>query len=195
MVTQTQFKDENKLPLLIWAMGGTIQTGLNPYFMTYLVSHLNVSLACAVSPAAMNFVTLDTLRALSQKPVYRKKKKWHPITGRPYHLEYSNCDLLLVFPATARIIAESAIGNVTCPVTRLMAFTPAKKTLIVASIHPSMDEDIHEKNLKLHEECGRIVIRNDPIKSVWADIFQRIALEIGQSKITNPSETKICFDT
>lgn len=52
----------------------------------------------------------------------------------PRHLAWRHAALLVVHPASARVLAEAAAGSVTDVVTRLIAFVPPERVVIAPAI-------------------------------------------------------------
>jgi phosphopantothenoylcysteine synthetase/decarboxylase len=164
---------------VVVAAGGVLETALLPYNLLHLVSCVDITVSTAISPAAQKFVTETALYSITKKVVYHENQLFDPLTGKPLHLAYSESDLLVLYPATARIIAQCAIGEVTCPVTRLFAFTPKDKILIAPAIHSRMDTRIYKPHLKRLQDLGCHVLSqpqddSSPF-SLWSEIELTIA--------------------
>ena len=97
------------MPRLILGVTGSIAA----YKAADLASQLTkrgVSVTCAMTADAQQFITPLTLQVLSKNPVltglYDEKESW-----RPGHIQLADeADLLLVAPATAHAIAQFALG-------------------------------------------------------------------------------------
>lgn len=193
---QIQFRRMSKMqsPKNLWvviAAGGTIETSLLPYHLVHLKSHLEIEVAVAISPAAQKFVTHTALRAITGKPVYYENQDFDPVTGRPMHLYYSEADVLVIYPASVRILVQCAIGEITCPVTRLFAFSPKDKVVILPFIHPRMDSQIYQEHIDKLSDLGCTVLTSQKemqqSQSPWLCVEQEIAKRLAIKKVTSPS--------
>jgi phosphopantothenoylcysteine synthetase/decarboxylase len=169
-------------PAKLWivvAAGGVIETALLPYNLLHLTSCVDITVSTAISPAAQKFVTETALYSITKKAVYHESQLFDPLSGKPLHLAYSESDLLVLYPATARVIAQCAIGEVTCPVTRLFAFTPKDKILIAPAIHSRMDMRIYQPHLTKLQDLGCHVLTqpqdDSSAFSLWSEIELKIA--------------------
>ena len=137
------------------ALGSCMETVTVPYHALRLVAaHPSLRLRFCVTPKALNFVTRVALEGISRSPVYCEENPFDPLTHRPFHLEFGELDLLIVYPATARLIAEMALGIISCPVTRAFAFTPKAKVFITPYLHPAMEPSIYIPHLAMLQRCG-----------------------------------------
>ena len=134
-----------KLSLTL-AAGGALETALLPYYIVRLLTTTPLSVRVALSQHALDFVTPTALQGLTGNLVYTEAMRFHPLSGRPMHLEFSDTDLLLVYPATCRVIAEASLGIISCPVTRTIAFSPKEKVVIV----PYLNVAHHQLTYKEH---------------------------------------------
>jgi phosphopantothenoylcysteine decarboxylase/phosphopantothenoylcysteine decarboxylase/phosphopantothenate--cysteine ligase len=101
----------------------------------------------AMTTGAQEFITPLTLRTLAKNPVslssYEAAESW-----RPGHIELADrCDLLLIAPATANIIAELACGLASNPVTEIALATPAPVLIAPAMngkmwMHPATQQNV-----------------------------------------------------
>ena len=151
------------------AAGGAIETALLPYyFVQLLAAHPHLRVRAALSPSAEQFVSPFALDGLLDDFVYTTSRPYRPQTTIPFHLDFTTTDLLVVFPATARILAECALGIVTCPVTRLFAFANKEHTVVVPYLHPAMDVTLYVDHIDKIERIGATVVR--PRKGlIWRD--------------------------
>jgi phosphopantothenoylcysteine synthetase/decarboxylase len=183
--------DTSKLWVVI-AAGGVIETALLPYNLLHLISCVDLTISTAISPAAQKFVTETALHAITKKAVYYEDRLFEPCTGKPLHIAYSESDLLILYPATARIITQCAIGEITCPVTRLFAFTPKSKILIAPAIHSRMDMRIYQPHLERLQDLGCHVLTQHQDTScpysLWADIELKIAEILNTKALSAPKE-------
>lgn len=170
-------------PSKLWivvAAGGVIETALLPYNLVHLLSCVDIAVSTAISPSAEKFVTETALHAITKKLVYHENQLFDPLTGKPLHIAYSEADLLVLYPATARIIAQCALGEVTCPVTRLFAFTPKAQILIAPAIHPRMDNRIYQPHLDRLKELGCHVINQWREDGSEYSLWSQIELKVGE---------------
>lgn len=182
-------------PSKLWvviAAGGVIETALLPYNLLHLISCVDIHISTAISPSAQKFVTETALYAITKKAVYHESQIFDPLTGKPLHLDYSESDLLILYPATARIISQCALGEVTCPVTRLFAFTPKNKILIAPAIHSRMDMRIYQPHLQKLQDLGCNVLNQSQDDSspysLWSSIELKIAEMLEVEKQALPKE-------
>ena len=162
------------------AAGGVIETALLPYNLVHLLSCVDIAVSAAISPSAEKFVTETALHAITKKVVYHEKQLFDPLTGKPLHIAYSEADLLILYPASARIIAQCALGEITCPVTRLFAFTPKERILIAPAIHPKMDKRIYQPHLNKLQELGCHVLNQWQEDASTYSLWSQIELKIGE---------------
>jgi phosphopantothenoylcysteine synthetase/decarboxylase len=166
-------------PLVVVAAGGILETALLPYHLVHLQSFFDVSVAVALSPSALHFVTETALRAISRFPVFHEGHVFDPSTQNPLHISYSKSTLLIIYPASARIVASCALGLVTCPVTRLFAFTPKNRIVIGTFLHPNMEIAIYRPHLQVLAAMGCKVLQYDPGRSsggsLWPEVEATIA--------------------
>jgi phosphopantothenoylcysteine synthetase/decarboxylase len=165
---------------IVVAAGGVIETAFLPYNLAHLMACVDVTVSTAISPSAEKFVTETALHALTKNVVYHEQQLFDPLTGKPLHLAYSEADLLVLYPATARIIAQCALGEVTCPVTRLFAFTPKERILIAPAIHPRMDKRIYQPHLDRLQELGCHVLNQQQEEFVLYSLWSHIELKVAE---------------
>jgi phosphopantothenoylcysteine synthetase/decarboxylase len=182
-------------PSTLWvviAAGGVIETALLPYNLLHLISCVDLTISTAISPSAEKFVTETALHAITKKVVYHEDQLFEPCTGKPLHIAYSESDLLILYPATARIIVQCATGEITCPVTRLFAFTPKNKILIAPAIHSRMDMRIYQPHLERLQDLGcHVLVQNQDTScpySLWAEIELKIAELLSTKALSEPKE-------
>lgn len=156
-------------PRVVVAAGGTLETALLPYHLTHLAAQLDVVVAVALSEGARRFVSEYAIEGLTGNIPYTEERAFHPRNSRPLHLLYSEADVLVVYPASARIVVECATGVVTCPVTRLFAFTPKKRVIFCPAIHPQMTMELYERHLENIALLGCCVLASNMRRgrSVW----------------------------
>lgn len=144
------------------AAGGVVGTAFLPYHLARMrIEMPSVTLRTALSPGGERFVTPLALRAVTGVPPYTDDVEFEPVSGHPIHLEYASSDLLVLYPASARILASVAAGIVSCPVTRLFAFGRKDRTIVCPSLHPDMSDSIYRRHVELLEQVGTVVVRPD----------------------------------
>lgn len=175
---------------IVVAAGGAIETALLPYNLVHLLSCVDIAVSAAISPSAGKFVTETALHAITKKVVYREDQLFDPLTGKPLHLAYSEADLLVLYPATGRIIAQCALGEITCPVTRLFAFTPKERILIAPAIHPRMDKRIYQPHLDKLNDLGCHVLQgqDDSPYSLWSQVELKVAEMLEAERLATPTK-------
>jgi phosphopantothenoylcysteine synthetase/decarboxylase len=175
---------------IVVAAGGAIETALLPYNLVHLLSCVDIAVSAAISPSAEKFVTETALHAITKKVVYREDQLFDPLTGKPLHLAYSEADLLVLYPATGRIIAQCALGEITCPVTRLFAFTPKERILIAPAIHPRMDKRIYQPHLDKLNDLGCYVLQgqDDSPYSLWSQVELKVAEMLEAERLATPTK-------
>lgn len=142
-------------PRLGLALGGCLETATVPHHaLRLLAAHPGLSLHFSVTRRALDFVTPTALEGLSKTPVYGPDDRFDPKQRQPFHLHGRELDLLVVYPATARLIAEMALGIPSCPVTRLVAFTAKPKILVTPYLHPAMEPALYQPHLAVLRRCG-----------------------------------------
>lgn len=169
----------SKLASITFASGGIIETALLPYKLSYLLAHYDIEVRLAVSPAAREFVTITALQGISGKPVYYTNSQFHERSGLPLHLALTESDLMVVYPATARLIAEMALGVITCPVTRVFAFTPKCKIVIAPMIHELMESRIYRPHIETLKSIGCTVLGEGSLRTSWYVTEQAIVKMLG----------------
>ncbi|EDX82958.1 Flavoprotein [Synechococcus sp. PCC 7335] len=147
---------------LVIAAGGALETALLPYYVVRLLTTTSLSVRVVLSPHALDFVTPTALQGLTEHPVYTEQIKFHPLSGKPMHLAFADTDLLLVYPATCRVIAEAALGIVSCPVTRVIAFSPKEKVIMVPYLHTAHHQMVYREHLgQLRRQGCEVVMPSD----------------------------------
>lgn len=145
-------------PSLTIAMGGIIETAIVPYHILRLISEYpELQLYCAATPSALKFVTKTTLYALTRHDVYDEALLFAN-DGKPAHLTYSSSQVTLIYPATARILAECALGIISCPVTRVFAFADKHSTIVTPILHPRMDSSLYSEHIQKLQNVGCTII-------------------------------------
>lgn len=160
------------------ASGGTIETALLPGRVLFLRADFGVDVRLALSPGALEFMTLTAARAVTGREVYHQNAQFDA-GGAPMHLALAQAEALVVYPATARILAECAAGSVTCPVTRLVAFTPFDRVAIAPAVHAQMDPRPYRRHLERLAELGCTVLGGDDLHADWATVKGWLVARLG----------------
>lgn len=115
-----------------------------------------------------------------------------PRSGEPLHLLYSDSNLLVIYPASARIIAQCALGEVTCPVTRLFAFSLKERVIICPDLHPKMDIRPYLGHLNTLQKIGCTILGKigepNNSESIWPQVEREIADRLCLSPSNSPSQ-------
>ncbi len=181
---------------LTLASGGGLETAMLPYYVSRFLMTTPIKLGIALSPSAETFVSTLTLEALSQNPVYTEERKLNPYTGEPFHLIYSSADLLLIYPATPRILASIALGIIQCPVTRLAAHFNKKNIVIVPWLHPDHDEHIYWPHIEtlVNRGCSVVLPTEGGLhwktESGW---FKGVTTALNHMNISNPMPNQMLW--
>lgn len=168
-----------------FAVGGCLETSVLPYHLLRLVgTYPNLSLAFAVSSHALDFVTPVTLEAIARRPIYIEERRFDPLTRKPFHLVLSEMDVLVIYPATARIIAEAALGIISCLVTRAFSFMAKNRVIVAPYLHPAMDQRLYEDHLsKLRQLDCRLVLPEEGLfwrkRSAWEATKRMLCASLG----------------
>ncbi len=160
------------------ACGGTIETALLPGRVLFMRADFEVDIHLAVSPGALDFVTLTALRAVSGNPAYHQNAQFDA-SGAPLHLALSSADAMVVYPASARILAECANGSITDPVTRLFAFTPKQRIAVAPAIHAQMDPRPYRDHVNKLRDLGCTVLGGDDLHADWASAKSWLVAKLG----------------
>lgn len=140
------------------ACGAALETSLIPHHAIHLLSHYNVAIRFAITPEAKKFVRRLPLEAISKYSVYHKNGQLCKETKEPYHKLFSASDLVIVYPATPRLLSEIRSGSITCPVTRLVAFTTPSRVMICPALHPNLSLGIYQPILQELQVRGHTVL-------------------------------------
>jgi len=137
------------------ASGGVLETSFLPFQLNVLQRvFADYNFKVCISPKAEEFVSRISLKGITKNEVYTEDSKFQNNSSSPNHLFFSNSDLLIVYPASPRIIVEAAIGNITCPVTRVIAFTDKSKILFAPTIHPQLNQKIYQSHIENLKKIG-----------------------------------------
>lgn len=170
---------QSKKNIITVASGGCLNTSLLPYFLVKLKSFYDVDIKCALSAEAQNFLQTIALQAITRSEVYINNAQMSAEHNSPLHIEFAKTDLLVVFPATPRIIAESALGIISDPVTRLIAFFPKDKILIAPAIHPELYQNTYLNHLATLEKIGCTIIKQGnefSEQATWNQVENQISI-------------------
>ena len=171
-----------KTPRVVVAAGGALDTAMLPLRLLHLRADYRISLAAAVSRGALDFVTPTALTAVTGAPVYDPDARFAPGSSVPVHLELADADLLVVYPATARIVAQCALGEVTCPVTRVFAFTPKDRIVIAPAIHTRKDRPLYVDHAARLRAVGCTLLGGDALWATWAEVEETIVRRLSLSR-------------
>lgn len=156
------------MPSLIVASGGGIETAFLPFYLLRMRAQFeNLSIRVALSPGGQQFVTTTAIRGITRSEPYTKDALFDETNRLPMHLSFALADLLVIYPATARILAECAIGSITCPVTRLFAFFKKERVIVTPYLHHDMDQRLYVRHLRTLEELGCLVLKSSNDNLVW----------------------------
>ncbi|PMS15119.1 hypothetical protein C0Z18_28565 [Trinickia dabaoshanensis] len=148
------------MPSLIFAAGGGIETSLLPFYLLRMrAQYENLSIRVALSPGAQQFVTTTAIRGATRGEPYTENVLFDDVNRLPMHLSVATADLLVIYPATPRILAECAIGSITCPVTRTFAFFKKQNVIVTPFLHPDLDHRLYVRHLDTLTELGCTVLR------------------------------------
>jgi len=185
--------DNAKKPWIIIASGATIETAFLPYRVLELAANYGIRISVALSPDAVEFVSPMVLNALTQYPVYHSNTQLDPQSGLPIHRAWMQADLLLIYPSSARIIAQCALGAVTCAVTRLFAFMPKDRIIVAPAIHPDMEKSLYDGHIATIKRIGCQVVGGNDYWASWREVENAIVERLHLSRIRMPA-TDVLID-
>ena len=145
---------------LLLIISGSIAAYKIPEFIR-LCRKANISVHCILTKGGEQFVTPITLASLSEHPVYTDifSLKDEVEMG---HIRLSReSDVILVAPASADIIAKMAHGLADDLATTVLLATDKRVLLAPAMNHRMWDHSATQRNLRLIEEDGIIIIPPD----------------------------------
>jgi phosphopantothenoylcysteine synthetase/decarboxylase len=177
--------------MVVLACGGTIETAFLPYKIAHFIAHYRVDVHVAMSREARKFATLTAMRAITGHEIYTRNVQFQGPSGTPLHLAWSAPEQLAVYPATARIVAEFAIGSITCPVTRLFAFTEKSKIVVVPQIHQQLHAEVYEKHLQAISDMGCTVLGSASKSADWRQMELLVASRIGVLRHESPEKINL----
>lgn len=159
------------------AAGSCLETAVLPYHLMRLqISHPDISVRVALSPRALDFVTQVAIEGVTGNPVYIENVPMDHGAGRAHHLELADADAVVIYPATARILAQCALGIVSCPVTRCFAFADKRRVIVTPYLHPRMEQRLYRPHIEVLCSIGcRIAQPDDEL--LWRDSSAWIATE------------------
>lgn len=184
-------------PPVTIASGGAIETALLPYRLVHLLQHLNdLEVRAALSPRAEDMVSSLALEALTHNPVYVEDSRLNPRTGRPFHLDYAD-GVVVMYPATARMIAQCALGIIACPATRVFAFAEKQRVVVCPALHPRMDAGLYADHVKRLASLGCRVISGGAGLALarWSHVESAIADLTGAHRLLRPPEIRVADGT
>ncbi|MBX3230977.1 MAG: hypothetical protein KIT84_36570 [Labilithrix sp.] len=176
------------MPTVVLAAGGSLETAMLPQRLLYLRADYGVEVRAAVSAGALEFVTRTALMGVTGSFVYEPDTRFAPGSAVPVHLSLADADLLVLHPATARVLSQCALGEVTCPVTRLFAFSAKDRILVAPAIHPRMDRRIYEPHVARLRDLGCEVLGGPDLWATWHDAETRIVARLGLTKKTRTGD-------
>jgi phosphopantothenoylcysteine synthetase/decarboxylase len=173
-------------PWVVFASGATIETAMLPYHLLRLSTDFGLRLSAAISPGAKDFVTLPVLGALTRGVVYHENTQTDPGSGLPIHLVWNQADLLVLYPASARILAQCAQGEITCAVTRLFAFMPKTRIVVAPSLHPEMERSLYQGHVSILKGIGCTVLAEADYWASWRDVEDAVVEALKLSRFRAP---------
>lgn len=157
-------------PSLVFGLGGTIETAFVPLRLFELLADYAVESGVALTREAETFVSPVALEGLTGRAPYRGNAQFE--AGVPVHLSWAEALLLVIVPGTARLLTECAGGSITCPVTRLFAFTDKARIVFAPALHPRFDLRIYRPQLERLRELGVTVLGGEDGHADWAELRQ-----------------------
>lgn len=168
---------------IVIGAGGALETAMLPFHSLRLrVQFRDLSVRIALTPGAEQFVTALALQSISNDEVYTEDHPIDSATQKPMHMLLSTADLLVLYPCTGRIIAACALGLITCPVTRLFAFTPKDRIVVTPYLHPNMATTLYIDYIAKLQELGCTVVLPENGSLQWTDESAWTATELAVVK-------------
>ncbi|CAO3439657.1 flavoprotein [Azospirillum argentinense] len=180
------------MPSIVFGMGGTLDTSLMPYRLTQLRAFLpQLTVRTALSVAAERFATSTALRGITGTQVATASgDPFCAETGMPLHLSLADADMVVVFPATPRILVEAALGSISCPVTRLVAFARKEGVVVCPSLHPRLVSSVYAEHLERLTAMGCLVLPADLDPAAgWKRIFALVSARFPGCMAADATET------
>lgn len=164
---------------VVIAAGGAIETALLPSHLARLSPWRDLfDIQMVLSDGGARLVSADALRAITRMPVHDSADLVDPQCNEPFHISLSRSALLVVFPATARIIAAMALGIVECPVTRIFAFFDKSNVLVTPYLHPAMSVELYRPHLATLERIGtKLILPQQADQLIWDEENAWLATE------------------
>ena len=135
-----------KTPVVILGVTGSIAAYKAADIASRLVKE-NCEVHVVMTEAAERFITPLTLKTLSRNPVVRPSSA-HGADWKPVHIELADrADLLLIAPATANCVAETALGLAGHPLAEIALATSAPILMAPAMnghmwLHPATQHNL-----------------------------------------------------
>lgn len=148
--------------------------------MRLQTTYPRLTVRVALSPRALDFVTTLSLEGITGALVYTENRPLNQSTGRPTYLDLVDADALILYPATARVLAHCALGIVSCPVTRCFAFADKKSVLVTPYLHPRMEPRLYSQHVDVLRSVGCTVVQPDDrlfwrTTSAWVTTEHRLS--------------------
>ena len=190
-------KQPKPKPKVVIAAGGAIETALLPSHLARLAPWRDVfEIQIALSDGGARLVSAEVLQTITANAVYTSARLIDPALNEPFHISLASCDLLVIFPATARIVAAMALGIVECPVTRLFAFADKPRVVITPYLHPAMSLELYRPHLATLSSLGCKLIlpaRADDIvwreENAWLATERHLLQRMGVNSAFHPAPT------
>jgi hypothetical protein len=194
MPTPSELRDPHVARVTLCA-GAVLETALLPYYLVDFIAHWEVDVFVSLSKEAHKFTSRRAIRAISGHKVYTKTWQLDSKSGQPLHKQYSQHELVVVYPASPRILSEAANGNVTCPVTRIIAFAPKEKIIVAPFVHPMLCASVYAQHLLRLEEIGCQVVQHDNLHPSWRDVEATIVHTLSLSQRAHAPERFVIAET
>jgi hypothetical protein len=174
-------------PWVVFGCGATIETAFLPQRLFDLRSDFEIRVGTALSERAMDFVTLLTMQAICGDGLVYHRDNQLSHDGTPLHIVLRAIDLLVLYPATPRIIAECALGIIRCPVTRSFAFLDKDRILVAPTLHPAVDHRLYEPHLLRLMSLGCELVDNANRFVSWYEVRARVLARLSPA-MRSPTE-------
>lgn len=171
-------------PWIVVASGATIETAFLPNRLLDLQVDFEITVTAALSPAALDFVAPIPLAAITGGPVYHDNAQLDAASGAPLHAVLCEADLLVVYPASARMIAQCALGIVECAPTRLFAFMDKSKIVVAPALHPVMDRRLYDPHFETLRSLGCELLPTTDGLVCWADVVKHVEARLSLKRQT-----------
>lgn len=154
------------------AAGAALETAFLPQRLWALRQDYGVRLTVALTRRASDFVTGTALRGVTGAAPYLEDAQFDGDV--PMHLSLREADLLVVAPATGRVLSACALGVIDDPVTRLFAFTPKDRVVVAPALHPHLDRRLYVDHVARLRELGVAVLGGEDLFASWADVVAEV---------------------